>query len=70
LKLPSGDRIPIEERNPREVTHMGGKPLVPKETKAANPAFDVTPNKYIKAIITEKGIARRPYRQSLKKLFI
>lgn len=68
LKLSSGDRIPIEERNTREVTHMGGRALVPKGTKAANPAFDLTPNRYIKAIITEKGIARRPYRQSLRKI--
>ena len=70
LKLPSGNRVPIEERDIREVTHMGDRPLVPKGTKATNPAFDLTPNKYIKAIITEKGIARRPYRQSLRKLFI
>ena len=68
LRLPSGDRIPIEERDTREVTHLGGRALVPKGTRAVNPAFDLTPNRYIKAIITEKGIARRPYRQSLKKL--
>jgi methylthioribose-1-phosphate isomerase len=70
LRLSSGNRIPIEERNPKEVTHIGGRALVPKGTRAANPAFDLTPNKYVKAIITEKGIARRPYRKSLKKLFI
>lgn len=70
LRLSSGNRIPIEERDIREVTHIGNRPLVPKGTKAANPAFDVTPNKLVKAIITEKRIARRPYRQSLKKLFI
>ncbi len=70
LRLSSGNRIPIEERDIREVTHIGNRPLVPKGTKIANPAFDVTPNKLVKAIITEKRIARRPYRQSLKKLFI
>ncbi len=70
LRLSSGNRIPIEERDIREVTHIGNRPLVPKGTKIANPAFDVTPNKLVKAIITEKGIARKPYRQSLKKLFV
>lgn len=70
LRLSSGNRIPIEERDIREVTHMGDRPIVPKGTKAANPAFDVTPNKLVKAIITEKGIARKPYRRNLKKLLI
>lgn len=70
LKLFSGDRVPIEERDIREVTHMGDRPLVPKGTRAANPAFDLTPDRYIEAIVTEKGIARRPYRKSLKRLFI
>jgi len=70
LRLSSGNRIPIEERDIREVTHIGGRPLVPKGIRAANPAFDVTPHKFVKAIVTEKGIARKPYRQSLKKLFI
>ncbi len=70
LKLSSGDRIPIEERDIREVTHIGDRPLVPEGTRAANPAFDITPNKLVKAIITEKGIARKPYRRNLKKLFI
>ncbi len=68
LRLSSGNRIPIEERNTREVTHIGDRPLVPKGIRAANPAFDITPNRYIKAIITEKGIARKPYRQSLRKI--
>lgn len=70
LGISSGEEIPIEERDKREVTHIGGRALVPKGTRAANPAFDLTPHEYIKAIITEKGIARRPYRESLKKLFI
>jgi methylthioribose-1-phosphate isomerase len=69
LELSSGEEIVIEERDTKEVTHIGGRLLVPTGTKAANPAFDVTPAKYIQAIITEKGIARRPYRQSLKTLF-
>ena len=68
LSLKSGDQIPIEERNPEEVTHIGGIRLAPKGVKAANPAFDVTPHKYITAIITEKGIVRKPYPSELKKL--
>ena len=66
--LSSGDEIPIEERNPEEVTHIGGIRLAPKGVAAANPAFDVTPHQYITAIITEKGIVRKPYLHGLKKL--
>lgn len=69
LKTRSGDDIPIEERAAIEVTHVKGQPLAPKDTKVRNPAFDVTPNQYVTAIITEKGIAKSPYQQSLKKLF-
>lgn len=54
--LPSGDKIPIEERSPQEVLHFEGVPAAPKESPARNPAFDVTPAKYIKGIITERGI--------------
>ena len=61
LALKSGAEIPIEERNPEEVTHIGGVRLAPKGVTAANPAFDVTPHKYITAIITEKGVVRKPY---------
>ena len=68
LSLKSGAEIPIEERNPEEVTTIGGIPLAPKGVTAANPAFDVTPHKYITAIITEKGIVRKPYASGLKKL--
>jgi methylthioribose-1-phosphate isomerase len=68
LSLKSGDQIPIEERNPEEVTNIGGIRLAPKGVKAANPAFDVTPHKYITAIITEKGIVREPYKEALEKL--
>jgi methylthioribose-1-phosphate isomerase len=68
LSLPSGDRIPIEERNPEEVTSIGGVSLAPAGVKAANPAFDVTPHRYITTIITEKGIVRRPYLRQLSKI--
>jgi methylthioribose-1-phosphate isomerase len=68
LSLKSGAEIPIEERNPEEVTSIKGVRLAPKGAKAANPAFDVTPHKYITAIITEKGIIRKPYIRGLKRL--
>ena len=64
LSLSSGNRIPIEQRNPMEVTHIQGIPIAPRYVGAANPAFDVTPNKYITAIITEKGIIRKPITNS------
>ncbi len=65
---PDGSSIPIEQRNPREVTHMAGKQMVPDGIGVENPAFDVTPAKYVSAIVTEKGIARAPYGESLRKL--
>jgi len=68
LSLKSGDQIPIEERNPEEVTHIAGIRLAPTGIKAANPAFDITPNKYITAIITEKGIIKKPYASGLKEI--
>ena len=68
LSLSSGQEIPIEERNPDEVTSIEGVRLAPKGVKAANPTFDVTPHKYISAIITEKGIIRKPYRRNWKSL--
>src|ERR1700729_4235799 len=68
LACPDGSRIPIEQRNPREMTHIGGKKGVPTGVSVENPAFDVTPAKYVGAIITEKGIARAPYGESLGKL--
>jgi len=68
LSLSSGDEIPIEERNPEEVTSIKGVRLAPKGVTAANPAFDITPHQYITAIITEKGIVRKPYLHGLKKL--
>jgi methylthioribose-1-phosphate isomerase len=66
LSLSSGDEISIEERKPEEVTTIGGIRLAPKGVAAANPAFDITPHQYISAIITEKGIVRKPYLRGLK----
>lgn len=60
--LSSGAEIPIEQRSPEEVTHIQGIPIAPEGVNAANPAFDITPHKYITAIITEKGIIREPYK--------
>ena len=67
LSLSSGDKIPIEERSPDEVTHIQGVPIAPEGIRAANPAFDVTPHSYITAIITEKGIIKEPYTEGLKR---
>ena len=67
--LPSGEGIPIEERSSAEVTQFGGVPIAPPSVPARHPAFDVTPHRYISAIITERGIAREPYTQSLLALF-
>ena len=66
LSLASGDEIPIEQRSPAEVTHVQGINLAPEGTQAANPAFDVTPHRYITAIITERGIIKEPYIEGLK----
>lgn len=68
LATPDGSKIPIEQRNAAEVTHIAGKPITPEGVLVENPAFDVTPAKYVTAIVTEKGIARPPYDQSLAKL--
>jgi methylthioribose-1-phosphate isomerase len=68
LTLTSGDLIPIEERAAAEVTHVQGVHVAPDGIKVANPAFDVTPNRYVTAIITEKGVARAPFGESLKAL--
>ena len=67
ISLSSGDKIPIEERSPEEVTHIQGVPIAPEGIGAANPAFDVTPHSYITAIITEKGIIREPYTEGLNR---
>ena len=68
LNTKDGGGIPIEERNAREVTHVGSSRLTPEGARVRNPAFDVTPAKYVTAIITERGIARPPYSESLLKL--
>src|SRR4051812_808017 len=68
LECPDGSKIPIEQRNRAEVTHIAGKQMVPDGVEVENPAFDVTPAKYVAAIITERGIARAPYGDSLRQL--
>jgi methylthioribose-1-phosphate isomerase len=68
LTLASGDQIPIEERPAAEVTHVFGHPVAPAGTQVQNPAFDVTPSRYVSGIITERGVARAPYEISLKEL--
>jgi methylthioribose-1-phosphate isomerase len=68
LTLTSGDLIPIEQRPASEVTHVFGTAVAPAGTEVENPAFDVTPSRYVTAIITEKGVARAPYEESLRKL--
>jgi methylthioribose-1-phosphate isomerase len=69
LSLSSGDQIPIEERDPEEVKWAGNMKVAPEEAKARHPAFDVTPARYVTAIITEAGIARAPYEKSLRDCF-
>ena len=69
LATPDGAAIPIEQRNAREVTHMGSTQLAPDGASVWNPAFDVTPHHLVAGIITEKGIARAPYSESLMQLF-
>jgi methylthioribose-1-phosphate isomerase len=68
LTLESGARIPIEQRAASEVTHVFGVSIAPEGIGVENPAFDVTPNRYVTAIITERGVARPPYRESLRRL--
>ena len=68
LTLASGDQIPIEQRAATEVTHVFGHQVAPEGTAVQNPAFDVTPSRYVTAIITEHGVARAPYEESLRKM--
>jgi methylthioribose-1-phosphate isomerase len=68
-RIPSGEHIPIEERSPREVTHIADRAIAPQGIEVSNPAFDVTPHRYIAAIITEAGVARAPYGASIENLF-
>src|ERR1700732_743624 len=68
FETPDGSGIPIEQRDGKEVTHIAGKQMVPDGVQVENPAFDVTPAKYVTAIVTERGIARAPYGESLRRL--
>jgi methylthioribose-1-phosphate isomerase len=68
LATATGDDIPIEQRDPREVTHLRDHQLTPDGVAVHNFAFDVTPNELIAAIITDRGVARAPYAESLRKL--
>jgi len=70
LATADGNGIPIEQRNAKEVTHIAGRQMVPEGVAVENPAFDVTPAKYVAAIITERGIAKAPFGESLKKLVL
>jgi methylthioribose-1-phosphate isomerase len=64
----TGDQIPIEQRPHKEITHHGGKQMAPDGVLVENPAFDVTPAKYVTAIITERGIAKAPYPEAMEEL--
>jgi methylthioribose-1-phosphate isomerase len=68
LATASGEAIPIEERAALEVTHHGGKRMTPNGVSVRNPAFDVTPSKYVTAIVTERGLLRAPYAESLRQM--
>lgn len=69
LATPDGQGIPIEERAPTEVSQLAGIPIAPEGVDILNPAFDVTPAKYITGIITEKGLIQPPYTEGLAALF-
>ncbi len=68
LSITSGEEIVIEERDPREVLYIGDRRIAPEGVRVANPAFDVTPHRYVAAIITENGVARAPFGEALKRL--
>jgi methylthioribose-1-phosphate isomerase len=68
LQTATGEQIPIEQRDAREVTHSNGKQMTPHGVAIENPAFDVTPAKYITAIITERGVLRAPYERSIQQM--
>ena len=69
INVKKGDMIPVEERKPEEITRVGNRVIGPRGVKALNPAFDITPAKYVTAIITEKGVVRPPDRSGIKRLF-
>ena len=68
MNLANGDLIPIEERDAREVTHIEDVPIAPEGVRVGNPAFDVTPNKYITALVTERGVVYPPFVENLGKI--
>jgi methylthioribose-1-phosphate isomerase len=68
FSLPNGDAIPIEQRDPSEVTSLGGQPIAPQGVQAAHPAFDVTPHALITAIITERGVVYPPFEANLRQI--
>jgi methylthioribose-1-phosphate isomerase len=68
MNLPHGDLIPIEERDSREVTHIEGVAIAPEGVRVGNPAFDVTPHKYITALVTERGVVKPPFVENLRKI--
>src|SRR5262249_46422682 len=70
LSIPDGSHIPIEQRDPTEVTHVGGVRIVPDGVSVFNPAFDVTPHQFVTAIITDRGVVQPPYTQGLYKLSV
>ena len=69
LSINNGDMIPIEERRSQEISHFGNQEIGPPGVKILNPAFDITPRKYVTAIITEAGVIRSPYKSEIKKIF-
>jgi methylthioribose-1-phosphate isomerase len=68
MNTPDGSRIPIEQRASSEVTHFAGRQIAPDSVQVENPAFDVTPSRYVTAIVSERGVARAPYKESLVEL--
>ena len=64
-----GELIPVEERGPHEISRMGKRQIGPRGVKVLNPAFDITPNRYVTGIITERGVVRPPFKRELKKLY-
>jgi len=68
VDTPDGSKIPIEQRSSREITHFAGKAITPEGVKVENPAFDVTPAKYVAAIITERGVLKAPFEDAIRRL--
>lgn len=69
ISIPDGSKIVIEQRNPEEVRTIQGIPITPENARVENPAFDITPARYVTAIVTERGIVHPPYTESLRRLF-